>query len=46
MNQQAEDIYHENRRMCQKLLQVNTYYPTLDIIDKTDHLERVRFNIS
>ena len=32
--------------MCQKLLRVNSYYPTLDIIDKTDHLERVRFNIS
>ena len=38
VNTQAEDIYTENRRMCQKLLRVNSYYPTLDIIDKTDHL--------
>ena len=46
MNQQADDIYLENRRICQKLLKINSYYPTVDIIDKTDHLEKVRYNIS
>ena len=46
MNLQADDIYFENKRICQKLLKINSYYPTIDIIDKTDHLEKVRFNIS
>jgi len=46
MNQQAEDIYNENRRMCDKLLRVGSYYPTFEIMDKTEQLDRVRFNIS
>ena len=32
--------------MCDKLLRVGSFYPTFNIVDKTDHLERVRFNIS
>ena len=46
MNKQAEDVYFENKRICQKLLKINSYYPTIDIIDKTDQLEKVRYNIS
>ena len=34
----AEDIYNENKRICQKLMKVGSYYPTFDIMDKTDHL--------
>ena len=45
-NQQAESINQENRRICQKLMKVNPYYPTLDIVDHTDQLQRVSANIS
>lgn len=38
MNQQAEEIYNENRRICSKLLKVSSYYPTFETIDKTDKL--------
>ena len=27
-------------------MKINSYYPTLEIIDKTDQLEKMRFNIS
>ena len=45
-NIQAEGIEQENRRICQKLLRVNSYYPTFDIIDNTDALQKVATNIS
>jgi len=35
MNVQAEEIYNENRRICQKLLRINSHYPTFEIIDHT-----------
>ena len=46
MDQRAEEIFVENKRICQKLLKVPSYYPTIDIVDKTDNLEQIRYNIS
>lgn len=46
MNLQAEEIFHENKRICKKLMEVNSFYPTFTIMNKTDALEKVRINIS
>lgn len=32
MIQQAEDIYQENKKICQRLTASKTYYPTFKII--------------
>lgn len=34
VNQQLEYIYNENKRICQKLLKVESHYPTFETIDK------------
>ena len=31
-----EKVYHENKRICEKLLRVTSFYPTVSIIGKTD----------
>jgi hypothetical protein len=43
---QAEDIYNENKRICSKLLKINSHYPTFETIDKAERLENIGFNIS
>jgi hypothetical protein len=43
---EAQDICNENRRVCRKLMEVNSHYPTFNIMEKTDELEKVRVNIS
>ena len=46
MNQQAQEIYQENQRMCSKLMKTPSHYQTNQIVIKTDNLERIRGNIS
>ena len=46
MNTMNEQIANENKKFCEKLLRTQSYYPTNNIIDHTDHLEYVGQNIS
>lgn len=46
VNVQVNQIETENKRICDKLLKIKSYYPALEIIDQTDNLEKVRTNIS
>ena len=46
MNTMNEKIATENKKFCEKLLRTKSFYPTNNILDKTDHLEYVSVNIS
>lgn len=37
-NMEAEQISNENRRICESLMKVHSYYPTYDILEKTNEL--------
>ena len=46
MNIMNETIASENKKICEKLMRTQSFYPTQNIMNHTDHLEYVSQNIS
>lgn len=46
MRQTNNEIFKENRRICEKIMSSDSFYKTRSILEKSNNLEKVMQNIS